>query len=106
MKQIAATAGEFVISFAIIYSDHTMEPSKEFNRALNKFAKWVTSVIFALGNILTGWLRRKLNTIAEECNKLSRLNPFWRYLQQSEDSGNLQAIRTRLNHAIELFQVC
>jgi hypothetical protein len=50
-------------------------------------------------------LHRTLEDISEECDKLSRLNPFWRYLQQNVHTGNLQVIRTRLNGAIELFQV-
>ncbi|KAF8966660.1 tetratricopeptide repeat-containing protein [Flammula alnicola] len=85
MKQIAATAGEFVISCAVICSDRTTEPSKELKRALNKFA-------------------RTLESIVVECDELSRLNPFWRYLQQNVQKGTLQGIGTRLNIAIELFQ--
>ncbi|KAF8966689.1 tetratricopeptide repeat-containing protein, partial [Flammula alnicola] len=85
MKQITATAGEFVISCAVICSERTTEPSKELKRALNKFT-------------------RTLESIVVECDELSRLNPFWRYLQQNVQKGTLQGIGTRLNIAIELFQ--
>ncbi|KAF8961753.1 tetratricopeptide repeat-containing protein [Flammula alnicola] len=85
MRQIAATAGEFVISCAVICSDRTTEPSKELKRALNKFT-------------------RTLESIVVECDELSRLNPFWRYLQQNVQKGTLQGIGTRLNIAIGLFQ--
>ncbi|KAF8966679.1 tetratricopeptide repeat-containing protein [Flammula alnicola] len=85
MKQIAATAGEFVISCAVICSERTTEPSKELKRALNKFT-------------------RTLESIVVECDELSRLNPFWRYLQQNVQMSTLQGIGTRLNIAIELFQ--
>ncbi|KAF8968449.1 hypothetical protein BDZ97DRAFT_2072848 [Flammula alnicola] len=84
MRQIAATAGEFVISCAVIFSERTTEPSKELRRALNKFT-------------------RTLESIVVECDELSRLNPFWRYLQQNVQKGTLQGIGTRLNIAIELF---
>ncbi|KAF8954224.1 hypothetical protein BDZ97DRAFT_1928594 [Flammula alnicola] len=85
MRQIAATAGEFVISCAVICSERTTEPSKELKRALNKFT-------------------RTLESIVVECDELSRLNPFWRYLQQNVQKGTLQGIGTRLNTAIELFR--
>jgi predicted GNAT superfamily acetyltransferase len=39
MRQIAATAGEFAISCAVICSDRTTEASNELKRALNKFTK-------------------------------------------------------------------
>lgn len=104
MKQIAATAGEFVVSCAVICYDQ--EPSNELKRALNKFTKWVLSTVFAHCNVLTSRLNRSLEGIAKDCDELSRLNPFWRYLQQNVQKDALQGIRTRLNIAIELFQVC
>ncbi|KAF8191183.1 tetratricopeptide repeat-containing protein [Pholiota molesta] len=86
MRQIAATAGEFVISCAVICSDRTTEPSKELKRALNKFTK-------------------TLEGIAKDCDELSGLNPFWRYLQNNVQKGTLQGIRTNLDSAIKLFQI-
>ncbi|KDR71376.1 hypothetical protein GALMADRAFT_144057, partial [Galerina marginata CBS 339.88] len=83
MRQIAATAGDFVVSCAVICSESTVGPSLE--GALKTFSK-------------------ALRSIAEECDKLSQLNLFSRYLQQSGHMGDLQAIRTRLNIAIQLFQ--
>ena len=50
-------------------------------------------------------LHRTLGSIAEECDKLSRLNPLSRYFQQSAHMDDLQAIKIRLNDAIQLFQV-
>jgi cadmium resistance protein CadD (predicted permease) len=50
MRQIAATAGEFVVSCAVICSDSTTELPK-LEQALNKFTKWVLTVIFADCNI-------------------------------------------------------
>ncbi|EDR00777.1 uncharacterized protein LACBIDRAFT_295705 [Laccaria bicolor S238N-H82] len=47
---------------------------------------------------------RTLGSIAEECEKLSRLNLLSRYLQQSAHMGDLEAIRRRLDVAIQLFQ--
>ncbi|EDR07690.1 uncharacterized protein LACBIDRAFT_294471 [Laccaria bicolor S238N-H82] len=58
---------------------------EKLKRALNEFTK-------TLGNI------------AGECDELSRRNLLSRYLQQSAHMGDLQAIRIRLNDAIQLFQ--
>ncbi|KAF8191208.1 tetratricopeptide repeat-containing protein [Pholiota molesta] len=84
MRQIAATAGEFVVSCAVICSDCTTELPK-LEQAQNKFTK-------------------KLGGIAKDCEELSRLNSFWRYLQNTTQKNDLQGIRTKLNIAIELFQ--
>ncbi|KAF8903428.1 tetratricopeptide repeat-containing protein [Gymnopilus junonius] len=85
MKEIAATAGEFVISCAVVCSESINGPSSELRRALNKFTK-------------------KLETIAQECSQLSNLGVFSRYFQQAAQAGDLQAVRMRLTNAIELFQ--
>ncbi|KIK00304.1 hypothetical protein K443DRAFT_66010, partial [Laccaria amethystina LaAM-08-1] len=85
MKQVAATAGEFVVSCAVICSESTVGPSENLKRALNAFTK-------------------TLGSLAGECDKLSRLNLLSRYLQQSAHMGDLQDIRIRLNAAIQLFQ--
>ncbi|KAF8191206.1 tetratricopeptide repeat-containing protein [Pholiota molesta] len=85
MRQMAATAGEFAVSCAVICSDRTTEPSKELKRALNKFAK-------------------TLEDIAKECDELSRLNPFWRYLQNNMQKNALLGLQTKLKRAIETFQ--
>ncbi|KIJ96372.1 hypothetical protein K443DRAFT_73178, partial [Laccaria amethystina LaAM-08-1] len=85
MKQVAAIAGEFVVSCAVICSESTMGPSEKLKRALNEFTK-------------------TLESIAGECDTLSRLNLLSRYLKQSSHMGDLQAIRIRLNTAIQLFQ--
>ncbi|KIJ91625.1 hypothetical protein K443DRAFT_14224, partial [Laccaria amethystina LaAM-08-1] len=85
MKQVAATAGEFVVSCAVICSESTVGPSENLKRALNAFTN-------------------TLRSLAGECDKLSRLNLLSRYLQQSAHVDDLQAIRTRLNTAIQLFQ--
>jgi hypothetical protein len=106
MKQVAATAGEFVISCAVICSESEEEPSGKFKRALNGFTKWGTAVVSGNLIVLTRNLHRTLGSIAGECDKLSRLNLLSRYLQQSAHMDDLQAIRTRLNTAIQLFQVC
>ena len=107
MKQVAATAGDFVVSCAVICSESAVGPSEKLKRALNEFTKWVTAVVS--GNyiiVLTRNLHRTLRSIAGECDKLSRLNMLSRYLQSSAHMGDLQAIRVRLNTAIQLFQVC
>ncbi|KIJ91377.1 hypothetical protein K443DRAFT_14445, partial [Laccaria amethystina LaAM-08-1] len=83
MKQVAATAGEFVVSCAVICSES--KPSEQLKRSLNEFTK-------------------TLGSIAEECDKLSQRNLLSRYLQQSAHMGDLQEIRIRLNTAIQLFQ--
>ncbi|KDR77873.1 hypothetical protein GALMADRAFT_94379 [Galerina marginata CBS 339.88] len=54
--------------------------------------------------VLADRFYRTLQSIAWDCGELSRLHPFWRYLQQNVHSINLQAIKTRLMSAIELFQ--
>ncbi|KAF8191174.1 tetratricopeptide repeat-containing protein [Pholiota molesta] len=84
MRQIAATAGEFVVSCVVICSDGTAEFPK-LEQALNKFAK-------------------KLGDIAKDCEEMSRHNSFWRYLQNTTQKDDLQGIQTKLNIAIELFQ--
>ncbi|KAF8191179.1 hypothetical protein BJ912DRAFT_925383 [Pholiota molesta] len=84
MRQIAATAGEFAISCAVICSDRTTESSNELKRALKKFTK-------------------TLEGVAKDCDDLTRQNRFWRYFQQKE-KDTLQGIRTRLDNAIKLFQ--
>ncbi|KDR83220.1 hypothetical protein GALMADRAFT_874858 [Galerina marginata CBS 339.88] len=83
MRQIAATAGDFVVSCAVICSENTVAPLLE--GALKKFQK-------------------SLRSIAEECEKFSRLGLLSRYLQQSGHKDDLQSIRTRLDTAIKLFQ--
>ncbi|KAF8190162.1 tetratricopeptide repeat-containing protein [Pholiota molesta] len=85
MRQIAATAGEFAISCAVICSDRTTEASNELKRALNKFTK-------------------SLEGIAQDCDELTRQNRFWRYFQQNVQKDTLQGIRTRLDNAIKVFQ--
>ncbi|EDQ98767.1 tetratricopeptide repeat-containing protein [Laccaria bicolor S238N-H82] len=85
MNQVAATAGIFVVSCAVICSESTVGPSEKLKRALNEFIK-------------------TLGSIAGECDELSRRNLLSRYLQQSAHMGDLQAIRVRLNDAIQLFQ--
>jgi hypothetical protein len=104
MRQIAATAGEFVVSCAVTCSDCTTELPK-LEQALNKFTKWVLLVVFADHNVLISFKNRKLGGIAKDCEELSRLNSFWRYLQNTTQKNDLQGIRTKLNIAIELFQV-
>jgi hypothetical protein len=106
MKQVAATAGEFVVSCAVICSESTVGTSEQLKRALNEFTKWVTAAVSGNYVVLTRNLRRTLGSIAGECDKLSRLNLLSRYFQQSAHMGDLQAIRIRLNTAIQLFQVC
>ncbi|KDR71353.1 hypothetical protein GALMADRAFT_144037 [Galerina marginata CBS 339.88] len=81
MRQIAATAGDFVVSCAVICSESMVGPSLE--GALKTFSKLVTAAIS------TGY---------------TQLNLFSRYLQQSGHMGDLQVIRTRLDVAIQLFQ--
>ncbi|KDR74898.1 hypothetical protein GALMADRAFT_566661 [Galerina marginata CBS 339.88] len=83
MRQVAATAGDFVVSCAVICSEGTVGPLLE--GALKKFSK-------------------TLRSIAEECDKLSQLNLFSRYLQQSGHMGDLRSLRTDLYKAIKLFQ--
>lgn len=39
MREIAATAGEFAVSCAVVCSDRTTEPSNELKRSLNIFTK-------------------------------------------------------------------
>ncbi|KIJ91635.1 hypothetical protein K443DRAFT_475600, partial [Laccaria amethystina LaAM-08-1] len=85
MTQVAATAGEFVVYCAVTCSESTEEPSEKLKRALNGFTK-------------------TLGSIAGECDKLSQRNLLSRYLEQSAHVDDLQAIRTRLNTAIQLFQ--
>jgi hypothetical protein len=104
MKQVAATAGEFVVSCAVICSES--KPSEQLKRSLNEFTKWGTAVVFGNNIVLTRNLHRTLGSIAEECDKLSQRNLLSRYLQQSAHMGDLQEIRIRLNTAIQLFQVC
>jgi hypothetical protein len=104
MRQIAATAGEFVVSCAVICSDSTTELPK-LEQALNKFTKWVLLVVFADCNVLISLSNRKLGGIAKDCEELSGLNWFRRYLQNTTHKNDLQGIRTKLNVAIELFQV-
>ncbi|KDR83264.1 hypothetical protein GALMADRAFT_89121 [Galerina marginata CBS 339.88] len=87
MRQVAATAGDFVISCAVICSESTVGPLLE--GTLKRFSKESY---------------RTLRSIAEDCNKLSQLNLFSRYLQQSGHMGDLKVISTRLNAAIQLFQ--
>jgi len=106
MKQVAATAGEFVVSCAVICSESMVGPSKKLKRALNEFTKWVTAIVSRNFIVLTRNLHRTLGSIAGECDKLSRLNLLSRYLKQSAHMDDLQAIRIRLNNAIQLFQVC
>jgi hypothetical protein len=105
MKQVAATAGEFVVSCAVICSESTVGPSENLKRALNAFTKWVTAVASRNYIVLTRNLHRTLGSLAGECDKLSRLNLLSRYLQQSAHMGDLQDIRIRLKAAIHLFQV-
>ena len=106
MKQVAATAGEFVVSCAVICSESTVGPSEKLKRTLNEFTKWVTAVVSMKPFVLTRNLRRALGSIAGECDKLSQRSLLSRYLQQSAQMDDLQAIRIRLNNAIQLFQVC
>ena len=106
MKEVAATAGEFVVSCAVVCSESTVGPSEKLKRALNKFTMWVTAVVSGNCIVLTRNLHRTLGSIAGECDALSRTNLLSRYLQQSAHMGDLQAIRIRLNAAIQLFQVC
>ena len=106
MKEVAATAGEFVVSCAVICSESTTGPSEELKRSLNEFTKWLTAVVSGNCIVLTRNLLRTLRSIAGECDALSRTNLLSRYLQQSAHMGDLQAIRIRLNTAIQLFQVC
>ena len=106
MKQVAATAGEFVVSCAVICSESTVGPSERLKRALNEFTKWVTGVVSGNYILLTRNLHRTLGSIAGDCDRLSRLNLLSRYLQQSAHMDDLHAIRIRLNAAIQLFQVC
>ena len=105
MKEVAATAGEFVVSCAVICSESTVGPSEKLKRALNEFTKWVTAVV-SRNIVLTRNLRRALGSIAGECDKLSQRSLLSRYLQQSAHMDDLQAIKIRLNNAIQLFQVC
>ena len=106
MKQLAALAGEFVVSCAVICSERAVGPSDKLERTLNEFTKWVTAVVSGNYIVLTQNLHRTLRSIAEECDKLSKLKPFSRYLKQSAHMGDLQDIRKRLDYAIQLFQVC
>ena len=106
MKEVAATAGEFVVSCAVICSESTVGPSEKLKRALNKFTMWVTAVVSGNCIVLTRDLHRTLGSIATECDKLSQRSLLSRYLQQSAHMDDLQAIRIRLNNAIQLFQVC
>ncbi|KDR68409.1 hypothetical protein GALMADRAFT_1354407 [Galerina marginata CBS 339.88] len=97
MRQIAATAGEFVISCAVICSESTVGP------LLEEIFK-VGDSRYTTNYTLTRELYRSLRSIAEECDKFSQLNLFSRYLQQSAHKGDLQVIQTRLHTAIKLFQ--
>ena len=106
MKEVAATAGEFVVSCAVICSESTVGPSEKLKRTLNQFTKWGTAVVSRKPFALTRNLRRALGSIAGECDKLSQRSLLSRYLQQSAHMDDLQAIRIRLNNAIQLFQVC
>ena len=106
MKEVAATAGEFVVSCAVICSESTVGPSEKLKRTLDEFTKWVTAVVSRKPFVLTRNLRRALGSIAGECDKLSQRSLLSRYLQQSAQMDDLQAIRIRLNNAIQLFQVC
>ena len=45
MNQVAATAGEFVLSCAVICSESTAGPSEKLKRALNEFTKWGKAVV-------------------------------------------------------------
>ena len=106
MNHVAATAGEFVLSCAVICSESMVGPSEELKRALDEFTKWGKAFISGNYIVLTRNLHRTLGSIARECDKLSRLDLLSRYLRQSAQKGDLQAIRMRLNDAIQLFQVC
>ena len=53
MKELAATAGEFAVSCAVLCSDPAKEPSIDLKRALNKFTKCVYAVAEFL-HFLTG----------------------------------------------------
>ena len=106
MNHVAATAGEFVLSCAVICSESMVGPSEEIKRALDEFTKCGKAFISGNYIVLTRNLHRTLGSIAGECDKLSRLDLLSRYLRQSAQKGDLQAIRMRLNDAIQLFQVC
>ena len=106
MKEVAAIAGEFVVSCAVICSESTVGPSEKLKQALNKFTMSVTAVVSGNCIVLTRNLRRALGSIATECDELSQRSLLSRYLQQSPHMDDLQAIRLRLNTAIQLFQVC
>ena len=53
MEQVAATAGEFVVSCAVICSERAEGPSDKLERALNEFTKWVTAVVSGNYIVLT-----------------------------------------------------
>ena len=106
MEEVAATAGEFVVSCTVVCSESTVGPSEKLKRALNKFTMWVTAVVSGNCIVLTRNLRRALGSIAGECDKLSQRSLLSRYLQQSAHMVDLKAIRIRLNNAIQMFQVC
>ncbi|PPR05945.1 hypothetical protein CVT26_005697 [Gymnopilus dilepis] len=85
MTEIVDTAGAFAVSCAVICSESSPGPSPEFRRALDNFTK-------------------KLETVAQECNALSRCGLFSRYLKQGTHASDLQDIKERLQNAIQVFQ--
>ncbi|PPQ70646.1 hypothetical protein CVT26_010068 [Gymnopilus dilepis] len=87
MMRIAATAGEFVASLAVISSapQHTEEVQGKLEISMHQFSE-------------------ALEEIANDCHKLSKRSTLSRMIQQTALMDELQALRERLTTAIQLFQ--